>query len=55
MILKIISNLNDSIITVINTIQVIFIGNQTEVLTACVSYDDLRCYHVPGQLWNELM
>lgn len=25
------------------------------MLTVCVSYDDLRCYHMPGRLWNELM
>lgn len=55
MILKIISNVNDSIINIINIIRLIFIGDQTEMLTVCVSYDDLRCYHMPGQLWNELM
>lgn len=25
------------------------------MLTECVNCDDLRCYLVPGQLWNELM
>lgn len=57
MILKIISNLNDSIINRINIIHLIFIGDQTEMLAICncVNGDDLRYYHVPRQLWNELM
>lgn len=54
MILKIISHLNDSIINIINIVHLIFIGDQTETFTVCVSYDDLRCYHMPGQLWKEL-
>lgn len=46
MILKIISHLNDSIINIINIVHLIFIGDQTETFTVCVSYDDLRCYHM---------
>lgn len=30
-------------------------SDQTKMLTVCVNYEDLRCYHVPGQFWNKLM